>query len=223
MDPVRPRRRAAMRALLASVNVRPTEEQLQQAYSSSFEAYMEAWQSGRHFGALDQVYHFLNHFNIDLDAVGLEAIEHTAYEVEEASLLAELQLLPGAPETIPALAGAGIKLGIVSDTNLTPGRILRQHLERDGLLQYFTALTFSDETGFPKPDPRMFTETLAQLNAQPEEAAHVGDTPRTDIAGAKALGMLALRCAGAIDHPEPPPADFVIRDHREIPAILKRQ
>jgi hypothetical protein len=32
--------------------------------------------------------------------------------------------------------------------------------------------------------------------------------------------MLAIRCAGAVDHPEPPQADYVIRDHREIPDIL---
>ena len=50
----------------------------------------------------------------------------------------------------------------------------------------------------------------------------MGDTPRTDIAGAKAMGMVTIRCAGAIDHEEPPEADFVIRDHREIPAILER-
>ena len=53
------------------------------------------------------------------------------------------------------------------------------------------------------------------------EFPHIGDTPRTDIAGAQALGMTTIRCAGSADHPEPPEADFVIKDHREIPAILE--
>ncbi len=97
------------------------------------------------------------------------------------------------------------------------------YLESDGLLEYFSAFTFSDETGFPKPDARMFERTLAALGATPEEAAHVGDTPRTDIAGAKALGLLAIRCAAAEDHREPPEADFVIRDHRELPELLARR
>ena len=58
--------------------------------------------------------------------------------------------------------------------------------------------------------------------AEPRRAAHVGDTPRTDIAGAQAVGMTSIRCAATADHPEPPEADFVIRDHRDIPGILER-
>jgi FMN phosphatase YigB (HAD superfamily) len=68
----------------------------------------------------------------------------------------------------------------------------------------------------------MFDMTLTGLGARPGEAVHVGDTPRTDIAGAQALGMTTIRCAGTADHPEPPEADFVIHDHREIPEILER-
>jgi hypothetical protein len=36
------------------------------------------------------------------------------------------------------------------------------------------------------------------------------------------MGMATIRCAGVVDHPEPPHADFVISDHREIPEILVR-
>ncbi len=83
-------------------------------------------------------------------------------------------------------------------------------------------LTWSDETGFPKPDARMFTRTLAALAADPAQAAHVGDTPRTDIAGAKALGMIAIRYTAAADQEEPPEADYIVHDHRELPELLKR-
>lgn len=222
MDKVRPHRIAAMRRLLAGGGIHPSEDQMQQAYRGGFDAYMAAWQAGRHHGAREQVLFFLDHFGLDSAAVGTEAIAATALEIEDASLLADLQLLPGVAETIPALAEAGYKLGLISDTSLTPGRILRGFLEKDGLLQCFTMLTFSDETGYPKPDRRMFEGTLAGLGATAAEAAHIGDTPRTDIAGAKAVGMVAIRCAGAVDHPEPPEADFVIRDHRELPGILER-
>jgi FMN phosphatase YigB (HAD superfamily) len=83
-------------------------------------------------------------------------------------------------------------------------------------LQYFSALTFSDETGFPKPDERMFLGTLAQLDAEPADAAHIGDTARTDIAGAQRLGMVAVRFAAARDDSGPPEADAVICDHRDL-------
>ena len=126
-------------------------------------------------------------------------------------------------ETIPLLAAAGYKLGLISDTSLTPGRVLKEFMQRDGLLEYFSVLTFSDETGYPKPDPRMFYARSMASGADTAEAAHVGDTPRTDIAGAQAVGMMAMRCAAVNDHTEEPPeADFVIRDHREMPGILER-
>jgi putative hydrolase of the HAD superfamily len=220
MDRARPRRLQVLSKLLEACDVHPSADELEQAYRSGFDAYLEAWTNGAHFGAREQVTYLLARFDLDPAAVDRDLIAQTVLEIEDASLLAPLQLLPGARETIPVLAAAGYRLGVISDTSLTPGRVLRQFLDKDGLLACFEALTFSDETGYPKPDRRMFERTLAALGTRPAEAAHVGDTPRTDIAGAQAMGMVAIRCAGAMDHQEPPEADFVIRDHREIPAIL---
>jgi putative hydrolase of the HAD superfamily len=240
---VRPRRLELLARVLALHGVRPSDDDLRQAYRTGFDAYMAAWTSGRHFGAREQVLHMLGYFGVgarpgsvvdpsgtgDPGAVDLEAVARTAIAIEDASRLAPPALLPGVRETIPVLAAGGYRLGLISDTSLTPGRVLRDFLAADGLLDCFSALTFSDETGFPKPDRRMFEGTLAHLGplpgrpAVPAQAAHVGDIPRTDIAGAKALGMVTIRCAAVNDHPEPPEADFVIRDHREIPAILGRK
>lgn len=222
MDAVRPRRMEALRTLLAAGGIAPPPETLEQAYRLGFDAYMAAWQAGRHFGARDQVDFMLAYFEVSEAGVAPELMAEAAAAIEDASLLAPLQLLPGARETIPELAAAGYGLAIISDTSLTPGRLLCRFLEKDGLLGYFSVLTFSDVTGFTKPDRRMFEITLDALRAVPTAAVHVGDTPRTDIAGAKTLGMTAIRCAGAADHPEPPEADLVIRDHREIPGILRR-
>ncbi len=76
-------------------------------------------------------------------------------------------------------------------------------------------------TGYPKPDPRMFEATLAGMGVDPAHAMHVGDTPRTDIAGALALGMRAVRFAAANDVDEPPPAHAVFRDHPELLALAE--
>lgn len=222
MNLVRPARMKALRGILASGGAHPSEDELQQAYRGGFEAYMGAWGTGRHFGAHEQVLFFLDYFAVDGAMLPAGSIIEAATDIEDASLLADLQLLPGARETVPALAAAGYHLGIISDTSLSPGRVLRHFLERDGLLGCFTVLTWSDETGYPKPDARMFTRTLDGLGADPTRAAHIGDTPRTDIAGAKAMGMTAIRYAAASDQEEPPEADYVIRDHRELPGLLER-
>ena len=51
-----------------------------------------------------------------------------------------------------------------------------------------------------KPAPEIFEHALAGLGGvDPAEAAHVGDLRRTDIAGARAMGILALRYRGVND------------------------
>jgi HAD superfamily hydrolase (TIGR01509 family) len=221
---VKPRRLGLLTELLESRGIHPSEDELQRAYHAGFEEYMAAWTSGRHFGAREDLRFVLEYFHAPDAQTEAERdlFEQIVTAMEDALYLAPPDLLPGVRETIPALAVAGYRLGIISDTSLTPGRVLKDFLKKDGLLGCFSTFTFSDETGFPKPDPRMFEVTLAGLGARPSEAAHIGDTPRTDIAGARALGMTTIRCAGTADHPEPPEADFVIRDHRELPAILER-
>lgn len=219
---VRAGRMQTLTQMLTAAGLHPAEEELDRVYHAGFDVYMDAWTTGRHFGAREEVSYFLEQFGVDEAALGDGVVEQAVLGVENAARLGALPLLPGVAETIPRLAAEGYRLGLISDTNLTPGRVLREFMEADGLLEHFSVLTFSDETGYPKPDRRMFERTLAGLGAAPAQAAHVGDTPRTDIAGAKALGMVTIRCAGAADQEEPPEADFVIRDHREIPAILAR-
>ena len=50
-----------------------------------------------------------------------------------------------------------------------------------------------------KPHTRIFQITLDRLGAQPHEAVHVGDLTHSDIAGAKAIGMYAVRMAANYD------------------------
>jgi HAD superfamily hydrolase (TIGR01549 family) len=214
------RRLTLLQEALAACGAPADLQEIELAHISGFEAYVEAWRSGRQYGAREQVLHVF----AALDARPCDGVmERTATLLENTGAEADLCLLPGAAETLPGLAAAGVKLGLISDTGLTPGRILQGFLERDGLLGFFSKLTFSDETGFPKPDPRMFHTTLRAMGVEPSEALHVGDTPRSDIAGALGVGMQAVRFAAANDMPEPPEPLAVIRDHRELVPLLRRQ
>ncbi len=108
-------------------------------------------------------------------------------------------------------------LGIISDSALTPGSFARKLMARDGILQYFTAFTFSDETDYTKPQVVQFHSTLAQLNAEPATAVHVGDIFRTDIVGAKNAGMKAIRFAGFNKGEEDDTlSDAVVDDYRKL-------
>ena len=68
-----------------------------------------------------------------------------------------------------------------------------------GCSDLFDAWSFSDESGWFKPAAEAFEPALLGLGADPAEAAHVGDNERTDIAGAKALGMTAVQYTGLFE------------------------
>jgi putative hydrolase of the HAD superfamily len=112
-------------------------------------------------------------------------------------------------------------LGIISDSALTPGSFVRKLMARDGILQFFTAFTFSDETDYTKPQVVQFHSTLAELNAEPAEALHIGDIFRTDIVGAKNAGMKAIRFAGFNKgEGNDTLSDAVVDDYRQLEAVI---
>ncbi|MFQ5575860.1 MAG: HAD family hydrolase [Anaerolineae bacterium] len=141
----------------------------------------------------------------------------------ENTVLQDLPTL--APGLVPVLAdlSARYRLAIISDTGLTPGRVLRQVLAHDNVFDYFSHCTFSDELGRSKPHADAFLSTLAALNAKPQQAVHVGDTLRTDIAGAQNVGMRAVQYVG-LNHDDYPGVtpDAVIHSHTELASWLNR-
>jgi putative hydrolase of the HAD superfamily len=132
-------------------------------------------------------------------------------------------LIDGAAETVQRLAQR-YKLGVISDSGLSTGKTLRHFLKRDGLLNRFICTTFSDEIGVSKPQARIFQITLDQLGAQPHEAVHVGDLIHSDIAGAKAIGMHAVRLAANYDDANRAvDPDEVVYSYAEFEAWLAKQ
>ncbi len=134
-------------------------------------------------------------------------------------------LTPNVAATIQTLRAAGVRIGIICDVGLAPSRVLRRHLELHGVLDLFDHWSFSDEVGWFKPAEEIFRHALDGLGGiEPGRAAHVGDLRRTDVAGALAMGMTAVRYAGVTDDPadgpEPVEADHVIIDHADLPAVL---
>lgn len=118
---------------------------------------------------------------------------------EEAGRHGSLEALDGAPETLRALRAAGLRTALVCDTGLTPGRVVRDFLDELGLLESLEFCAFSNEVGVPKPNPGIFHAALEAIDTEPDEAAHVGDLLRTDVEGARALGMKTVRITAVND------------------------
>lgn len=87
------------------------------------------------------------------------------------------------------LAKEGIHLGIISnwDTRL---RLLYARFALDRLFPY---LLCSAELEVEKPDPWIFRQACRCAGVRPREAIHIGDDPVTDVEGATAAGLIALR------------------------------
>jgi FMN phosphatase YigB (HAD superfamily) len=58
---------------------------------------------------------------------------------------------------------------------------------------------------------------------EPKQAAHVGDRLRTDVGGALAIGMTAVRYNGVYEDvaDDAPEADIVVAHLAELPALLE--
>ncbi|GEM86492.1 HAD family hydrolase [Meiothermus granaticius] len=149
---------------------------------------------------------------------GLVAL--TAQRIVEAGLEGSILPLPGVVEAIPQLAKT-YALGIVSDTGISTGRVLREQLRRHKLLDYFTGLSFSDETGFVKPRPEAFKAALEEMGTSPEQTLHIGDIPRTDIAGAFATGYpWAVLYTGHTHRNGGPEPTARVANHLELVQLL---
>jgi len=151
----------------------------------------------------------------DLAALG-QAIERVYLATDKPRIVA------GVADVLPILARR-YPLGLISDVGLTPGRLMREILGRDGLLKHFDALSFSDEVGVTKPDQRIFRHALDELGAAPAEAVHVGDLPEAAVVGARAVGMRAVLFLGESGREDGRAlADASFGDYYELPALLEK-
>lgn len=160
-------------------------------------------------------------------ALGVEgaAREMVAEAFLGAGREVELELAPDIGASLEALRGREIRLGIVCDVGFSGGELLRELLDREGLLGHFSGWAFSDEVGHYKPAPQIFEAALGALGAEPASALHVGDLRRTDVAGAAAHGMRTARYRGMNDEGDSdagPEAEFVVDSHEELVDVIVR-
>lgn len=100
-------------------------------------------------------------------------------------------LAEGIIDVLPVLSST-YQLGIISDTHFSPGSVLRRVLMNHGILQHFSAFSFSDEIGVSKPHSLMYQHIMTELDCEPHEMVHIGDLIRTDIRGASDLGIQSI-------------------------------
>jgi putative hydrolase of the HAD superfamily len=99
-----------------------------------------------------------------------------------------VDLLPGAADALDALA-ATHRIGLVTNG---PPDVQRPKMEAVGLDRWLDAAVFAGYDTEPKPDPEPFDRALSALDARPEGSVHVGNSLRSDVAGAHAAGIQSV-------------------------------
>ncbi|MBU7038794.1 MAG: HAD family hydrolase [Theionarchaea archaeon] len=84
------------------------------------------------------------------------------------------------------------RVGLISNTGITPGGVIRKALSDLGIWSFFDVGLFSNEVGYLKPHPKIFEVASRELEVSPSETLHVGDDRINDIEGASAVGMSTL-------------------------------
>jgi HAD superfamily hydrolase (TIGR01509 family) len=142
-----------------------------------------------------------------------------AFKAESLALLpALLEPMPGVRDVLGELAAGGVPLAILTN------RWSELQCAKAAQVGFPGPVYCSDAIGAWKPDARAFRLAAESVGFAPEQIVYVGDSPSTDVGGAKRAGMRAV-WADLASQPYPAgaaPPDATISDLRQLPAVFGR-
>ena len=142
-------------------------------------------------GVEEAVINLLNHLKIKPDQITVKKLVEFWNDSRFEPHLFE--------DVIPILEELkkGYKLGLISNTDC----FLVTFPEKEDFFNLFDAKCFSFDTGFLKPDPRVFELIIKKLEVKPSEVLMIGDNLSDDVLAAKKIGMKAILIKRECDYP----------------------
>lgn len=162
-----------------------SEIDIENTFKFGLHLHKRNFENNYHIYTKDRILEVLKILKIDLSKKDKAIIKK---EFEEVMLIAPPSLKKGTRQTLETLS-SDYKIGLISNTGITPGRIIIKVLQEYNILQYFQVKIFSDEIGYYKPHPILFNKALKKLECDPRNAIHIGDILETDVKGAKECNM----------------------------------
>jgi putative hydrolase of the HAD superfamily len=109
-------------------------------------------------------------------------------EFEEKSDRHHYRLFPDVMPALRTLRKAGVKTALISnaDEDVT---VIAVHF---AFVTLMDLIVTSALVGYEKPDARTFYAALDPLQVDPAHAVHIGDQPKSDVVGARGVGMNAV-------------------------------
>ncbi len=105
----------------------------------------------------------------------------------DLALTGAMDARPGVRRVVAQAQQQGIALAIASSSR---HEWVERHLRRLGMLEAFSAICCSDDTGSGKPDPAVYLLALQRLQVEAGEAVAIEDSPN----GALAAGSAGVAC-----------------------------
>lgn len=174
-----------------------TEDHLREAYRAGYRTGRAVRDEGRDVTFKQQVETFVG--NIDeglLERIDRQTFARILDRYADAFYDSPPTIADGVYDMLVALKLRNYRLGLISNTGMTPGRLFRAFMEEAKIIEFFDHLTFSDEVMMSKPAPAIFLHTLASMGALVEHTVFVGDHLRNDIKGAQDVGMRTIWVEG---------------------------
>lgn len=125
------------------------------------------------------------------------------------------------PDVVPALRqlrALGIRLGIISNWESWIGHLIAHH----DLDRWFDWVIASGDVGVEKPDTRIFDIALDRSGFALDEVLYVGDSPATDVVGARYAGWRAVLLERDREIRKPAPALATVVSLSELPTLVLR-
>lgn len=193
---------------LAALGMEYDPDHIREAYRGCYRACRAVRNTNKDVSFRNQVEIFIN-----LIADGLVAglPEPTIAEIERIYADSFFDYPPrfhdATRSTLESVQSMGLRIGLISNTGMTPGYTFREFLRQHDLLSYFDVLTFSDEVLLAKPSDEIFLMTVNSLQARPDGAIHIGDHVTNDVMGANRVGMKSIWIRGFYEPADPDDPD----------------
>ena len=200
-----------------------TEAQVREAYRACYRACQAVRQQGRDVSFKEQVQIFVQGIADGLlERISRDTFARILNRYADSFFESPPAMAEGVPDMLSALKDKGYRLGIISNTGQTPGRLIRAYLEDLDIIHYFDHLTFSDEVMLSKPAPAIFLHALASMGCPDVVGvAHVGDHLRNDILGAQQVGIATVWLKGFDASAVDVTPAVTIRSIAELPVALE--
>lgn len=194
--------------------------------AACYRALVESWQEAERQRAIDhrevpaaaRFRHFLDRLGVDAGACP-PALVTDLLDTHRREL-GRAAAFPAHHGPLLRALGARARLAVVSNFDYTPTAL--DILERAGVAELFATIVVSDEVGWRKPHPEIFTRALDRVGVGAAEALFVGDRADIDVVGAQRAGMDVV-WINRESAPLPPgmrPPEFEVRDLAELADIV---